>query len=59
MRNTGTKDGTKDGAEEKCTDEIEVHCDVQNVRYVAQYRLGRCSFVLTVSIAHCAALNQL
>ena len=38
---------------------IEVHCDVQNVRYAAQYRLGRCSFVLTVSTAHCAALNQL
>ena len=47
--------------EERWKEDVCVHKGTQNVRYAAQYRLGRCSFefVLTVSTAHCAALNQL
>jgi hypothetical protein len=45
--------------EERWKKDVCEYKGTQNVRYAAQYRLGRCSFVLTVSTAHCAALNQL
>ena len=45
--------------EERWKKDVCEYKGTQNVRYAAQYRLGRCSFALTVSTAHCAALDQL
>ena len=45
--------------EERWKKDVCEYKGTQNVRYAAQYRLGGCSFVLTVSTAHCVALNQL
>ena len=50
------KDGRKKDGKRMCASAFK---GTQNVRYAAQYRLGRCSFALTVSTAHCAALDQL
>ena len=43
--------------EERWKKDVCEYKGTQNARYAAQYRLVRCSFVLTVSTAHCAALT--